>query len=75
MLAKLEGPIFGPYRCSNCKMKQPNDGPLHTNCIFCGCLFSNCEEKLIEEDAERFILHMREAKLRNESNLHRESTE
>ena len=65
MLAKLEGAIFGPYRCSNCKMIQPNDGPLHSNCIFCGNLFSNCEEKIIEEDAERFIIHMKEAELRN----------
>ena len=74
MVAKLEGPIFGPYRCSNCKMIQPNDN-LKSNCIFCGNWFSNYEEKLIEEDAERFVLHMKESELQNESNIYRKDTE
>ena len=73
MVAKLEGPIFGPYRCSNCKMMQPKDN-LKSNCIFCGNWFSNYEEKLIEEDAERFVLHMKESELQNESNIYREDT-
>lgn len=68
MMAKLEGPVFGPYRCSNCKMPQPNQ-ELHSNCIFCGDWFSNYEDILIAEDAERFLLHMKESELRNESNL------
>ena len=46
MIAKLEGPIFGPYRCSNCKMPQSNQ-ELHSNCIFCGDWFSNYEDILI----------------------------
>ena len=49
-------------------MKQPNDNLKHT-CTFCGYWFSNYEDILIAEDAERFILHMREAELRNESNI------
>ena len=68
MFAKLEGPVFGPYHCSNCMIKQPD---LRCNCIFCGHHFTNYEDILIEEDAERFIIHMKEAELRNESNISR----
>ena len=69
MIAKLEGPTFGPYRCSVCKMTQPNDN-LKSTCVFCGNMFTNYEDRLIEEDAERFLLHMKEAELRNERDIH-----
>jgi len=67
MVAKLEGPIFGPYRCSNCKMGQPNKN-LKSNCIFCGNLFTNYEDIIIEEDKERFLLNIKEGD-KNEGNL------
>ena len=69
MISQLKGPVFGPYYCSNCLMRQPQDKLRH-NCVFCGNWFSNYEDKLIEEDAERFILHVKERELQNESNLH-----
>lgn len=61
MIAELKGPTFGPYHCSNCLMRQPKE--LKSNCIFCGNWFSNYEERLIEEDAESFILHIKEREL------------
>ena len=67
MVSKLEGPIFGPYRCSNCKMRQPDE--LHMNCVFCGNMFTNYEDILIQEDAERFLVHMKEAEKRNGSKI------
>ena len=69
MFATLKGPIFGPYYCSNCRIVQPNDN-LKSNCFFCGDYFSNYEDILIEEDAERFLLHIKESELQNESNRH-----
>jgi len=63
MIAKLDGPTFGPYRCSNCKMIQPNK--LHSNCSFCGNWFSNYEDILIKEDTERFYIDIKEAELCN----------
>ena len=68
MIAELKGPTFGPYYCSNCRMTQPNDDLKHI-CYFCGCVFSNYEDRIIEEDAERFLLHMKGSELQNESNL------
>ncbi len=70
MVAKLDGPVFGPYHCTNCMMRQPNDN-LKSTCVFCGYYFSNYEDILITEDAERFLLHMKESELQNESNIHR----
>lgn len=67
MFAKLKGPTFGPYYCSNCMMKQPD---LRCTCIFCGDHFTNYEDRIIEEDAELFIMHMKESELQNESNIH-----
>lgn len=67
MVAQLKGPIFGPYYCSNCRIKQPDE--LKNNCVFCGNWFSNYEDILIAEDAERFIIHMKESEKRNESNI------
>lgn len=72
MISQLKGPVFGPYYCSNCLMRQPQDKLSH-NCVFCGNWFSNYEDKLIKEDAERFILHIKESELQNESNLHRKN--
>ena len=69
MIAKLDGPVFGPYHCTNCMMRQPNDN-LKSTCVFCGYNFSNYEDILITEDAERFLLHMKESELQNESNIH-----
>lgn len=66
MVAELKGPIFGPYHCSNCLMRQPKE--LKSNCIFCGNWFSNYEERLIEEDAESFILHTKERELYESNN-------
>ena len=73
MVAQLKGPTFGPYYCSNCMMKQPNDN-LKSTCFFCGNYFSNYEDIIIEEDAERFLLNMKESELQNESNLYRTNT-
>jgi len=67
MFAKLKGPTFGPYYCSNCMIKQPE---LRCTCIFCGDHFTNYEDRIIEEDAELFIIHMKESELQNESNIH-----
>lgn len=67
MIAQLKGPTFGPYYCSNCMIRQPD---LRCNCIFCGNHFTNYEDRLIEEDAERFLLHIKEAEKQNESNIH-----
>ena len=67
MIATLKGPTFGPYYCSNCMIRQPD---LRCTCIFCGDHFSNYEDRLIEEDAETFIIHMKEAKERNENNTY-----
>lgn len=72
MVAILKGPVFGPYHCSNCMMKQPRDY-LSNTCVFCGYIFSNYEEILIEEDKERFAIHIKESELQNESNLHRKT--
>lgn len=68
MVSELKGPIFGPYYCSNCMIRQPRDN-LKSNCIFCGNWFSNYEDRLIEEDAERFLLHMKESEFQNEGNI------
>lgn len=70
MISQLKGPIFGPYYCSNCRIQQPNAGQLKHNCVFCGNWFSNYEDILIEEDAERFITHVKERELKNESDMH-----
>lgn len=66
MIARLKGPVFGPYKCSNCHMTQPR-GNLKSNCLFCGDWFSNYEDILIQEEAERSILNIEEKK--NESNI------
>ena len=42
------------YYCSNCMMRQLD---LRPNCIFCGNMFSNYEDRLMQEDAEQFILN------------------
>ena len=70
MFATLKGPTFGPYYCSNCMIKQPD---LRCTCIFCGDHFTNYEDRIIEEDAELFVIHMKEGELRNESNISREN--
>lgn len=62
MVAKLEGPTFGPYRCSNCMIKQPD---LRCTCIFCGNHFINFEDRIIEEELELFRIHIKEAELHN----------
>lgn len=67
MVAQLKGPTFGPYYCSNCRIKQPKE--LKGTCVFCGSWFSNYEDILINEDAERFLIHMKEAEKKNESNV------
>ena len=67
MVAQLKGPIFGPYYCSNCRIKQPDK--LKSNCVFCGNWFSNYENILITEDAERFLIHMKESEKQNENNI------
>lgn len=67
MIARLKGPIFGPYYCSNCRIKQPAD--LKHICTFCGYEFSNYEDILIREDAERFLINTKEHELQNESNI------
>lgn len=67
MIARLKGPTFGPYYCSNCRIKQPDE--LKNNCVFCGDWFSNYEDILIAEDAERFIINMKEIDKQNESNI------
>ena len=69
MIAKLKGPVFGDYYCSYCYMKQPHE--LHSTCVFCGKWFSNYEDILIQEDAERFLLHLKESEYENESNIQR----
>lgn len=48
-------------------IKQPE---LRCTCIFCGDHFTNYEDRIIEEDAELFIIHMKESELQNESNIH-----
>ncbi len=50
------------YCCSNCMMRQPH---LATNCWWCGNLFSNYEEIIIENAIE-------EEKI-NESNVYRKN--
>lgn len=64
MVAQLKGPIFGPYKCSNCMMQQPQE--LKTNCIFCGDYFSNIEAIMLREHIKRKEL---EAELQNESDI------
>lgn len=70
MVATLKGPTFGPYYCSNCMIRQPE---LRCTCIFCGDHFSNFEDRIIEEDAETFILNMKAGELQNENDIHREN--
>lgn len=42
----------GIYYCSNCRVRQGN---LKPNCVFCGNWFSNYEDILIKELANKFI--------------------
>lgn len=51
------------FYCSNCRMRQFQ---IKTNCPFCGNMFSNYEEILIQQFNE-------EERNKNESNLSRES--
>lgn len=38
------------YICGNCRMKQQE---LHENCWFCGCIFSNYENVILENYKEQ----------------------
>jgi len=42
----------GNYYCNNCQIKQPN--PPSAYCWFCGFIFSNFEEELIDKFREDF---------------------
>ena len=66
MIAQLKGPIFGPYYCSNCMMRQPKE--FKTNCIFCGDYFSNIESIMLREAIKQKEL---EGELQNESRVSR----
>lgn len=68
MIAELKGPIFGPYYCSSCRMKQPQN--FHYYCFFCGEIFSNYEEIIINEEIERQAM---EGENDNENNLYRKN--
>ena len=39
------------FRCSNCMMRQPH--PLKSNCPYCGNMFSNYEDIIINEKIEQ----------------------
>ena len=66
MVARLKGPIFGPYHCSNCMIQQPY--PLKTNCVFCGDYFSNIEAIMVYEAMKKNEL---EGEMKNEDNIYR----
>ena len=65
MIAKLKGPIFGPYRCSNCMMLQPK--AYQSNCVFCGDYFSNIESIKLYEAMKKKEL---ESEFKNENDIH-----
>ena len=54
------------YYCSNCRMKQFE---LHSHCPFCGYMFSNIEEILIQEESEDFNNQIKDRSDSNESNI------
>ena len=56
----------GTYHCSNCLMRIYT---LKSNCPFCGNWFSNYEDVVIKDTADKFIDDVASKEIQNENNI------